>query len=1132
MGRALTGASSRHATGTPAQAATSTETASALGRAARASHRSLVALRGFGRGLNRLNGWGLALALAGLAVVVRIPFLFVRHELVPGSDSGDYLRIANALGDGDIPTDGYRPPGYPAFVAALDFFPGRIEDNVALVQHALGVVAVVLVVLAGTAYFGKAVAGVAGFLTAVSPPGIALEELLLPDFLFGFLALTGALVLAHLITRRQFTGWRLLALGVLFGVTIYVKPSGQFLVAGALVAILTAAGRARRGLGAVALISLAALATILPWIAHNVRYEETAAVSTQGGQVLFNRAFEVGSLSVPIDTDEGQIVAEIVEAAPVGSRPNSWVANELVRQGLLPREATGLMGKLARAAILDRPFSYAVTAKDRFVAFVAFLKEPDSVDYPVRTTLAAIRPPLADLPLASWRMLDPVLRSWFVLSLGGLAVPLVLISRSPSARGAAGAFLAVWLAFSLGTVLSHGGMQRYSASLAYFVWLLGSAGVALMLDSLQVAVRGAPPWTPLLQGTPALSLGARAPASAKPAEPVRPWLGSAKEQTKRVRAGWATGLGFLRKRFGRMAATTARLRPAILWSAVKGLGVPFGYSGLALLASALVVPLWTVIIVPLPGVSLTVGRLATLLIAGLLVLDLATGRLSLRRPWPPALVVVGGLMGLGGWMAVSTFGWGCRCLSEVGGYAEVAAIASLGILIATSAPRFTLPLVAASTIAALSAALLALLGVDPPATSEDLSATGGRLSGTYGNANFLAFAVAFAAPILLAFRAWLGTAVAACGGALVIVAVGLSYSRAGVLAALAGVVVVLALQAPSRKALLRGGLAIALALAVLGLVYPVFDDYRRQVSFRSLDPAGAQYTSGWDGTARGFIGSPPAEMKNFGTSLEVSTDQPLEGVSHPFDRPARRGGTYRVTFRARSTEGPFALAYALQDDQLGARPSSDGALIGTRWRDLTLGWRPSRRSELARMYFWQRAGDTGFQLSDITLERAEGSRVTRERVDTALGTSQLQAQQAMSDQAERRYLSSRADGARLALASFVSDPLLGIGWGNFPLLADRRLGYGRLPTHNDYLRVAAELGVPGIALLLLIMVGVVTAARRRPESLARTAALGALATGAVGLLFVNALVASPAAIPLALALASLTGSEHPPNAGP
>jgi O-antigen ligase len=92
--------------------------------------------------------------------------------------------------------------------------------------------------------------------------------------------------------------------------------------------------------------------------------------------------------------------------------------------------------------------------------------------------------------------------------------------------------------------------------------------------------------------------------------------------------------------------------------------------------------------------------------------------------------------------------------------------------------------------------------------------------------------------------------------------------------------------------------------------------------------------------------------------------------------------------------------------------------------------------------------------------------------------------------------------------------LTGIGWQQFTRYSAIRLNYGRLATHDEYLRYAAELGLPGLLFLLLIIATVATAAVRVSPTDVRVAAAACLVAGAVGLFFVNALETPNISLPL------------------
>jgi O-antigen ligase len=127
-------------------------------------------------------------------------------------------------------------------------------------------------------------------------------------------------------------------------------------------------------------------------------------------------------------------------------------------------------------------------------------------------------------------------------------------------------------------------------------------------------------------------------------------------------------------------------------------------------------------------------------------------------------------------------------------------------------------------------------------------------------------------------------------------------------------------------------------------------------------------------------------------------------------------------------------------------------------------------------------------------------------------------------EAESSYVHSRLDALRLARQAFADHPARGLGWENFPAYAAREGKYGGLATHNEYTRIAAELGLPGIAALLVVALSAVFAAALEPRTAFLGAAVGVIASGAVALIFINGLVASSPSLPLATAVGLLVGS--------
>jgi len=124
------------------------------------------------------------------------------------------------------------------------------------------------------------------------------------------------------------------------------------------------------------------------------------------------------------------------------------------------------------------------------------------------------------------------------------------------------------------------------------------------------------------------------------------------------------------------------------------------------------------------------------------------------------------------------------------------------------------------------------------------------------------------------------------------------------------------------------------------------------------------------------------------------------------------------------------------------------------------------------------------------------------------------------------------DGVRTHVASFALDvafshPLRGIGYDMFaPYAADSPEVGIYINTHDDYLRLAAETGVPGLALMLVLLV---PAFRVQRTPSASTLRAGVLAYAA-GLLFTNTLANLAVSAPFWAALGVLHASTVPERA--
>jgi O-antigen ligase len=518
-------------------------------------------------------------------------------------------------------------------------------------------------------------------------------------------------------------------------------------------------------------------------------------------------------------------------------------------------------------------------------------------------------------------------------------------------------------------------------------------------------------------------------------------------------------------------------------------------------------PFWVVVGPALEWV--TVGRALLGLTLLSLLIDLIQGDARFRIT-PRAALLLASIFGLLAWVAVSVRTDGCNCSGGFAGLTEFALTAFVTVAVATVDPDRRGLLLGSAIAGVLLGGLVAALPVgDLSETVADQTLGNNRLGGVYGNPNFLAFALAFSIPVLALWtwssRGWRRTALAGllvASGALIL----LTYSRSGALAALVGLttVAICLVRTMRRRIALATGAAVAIAaLAVLANSF-----YEEE---RSSAPAGVADRSGWDPKAQGPIPKGASGLSNDGEWLAASA-RAGEGASIPIG-PASPSARYRVSFEL-SASRPVAMAYALEDNfqgngivlrETGAAPIP---------RTIRLGWRPTAESKNARFYVFSPNQPADFAIRDVTVtERPQGGVASTTQLSTKLlGPARTNAD------VEQRYVEARRQGVELALDAFASDPLTGIGWERFPAYAEEHGDYGAVPTHDEYVRFAAELGIVGLLPLLAATVLALIGLREIRDDGLRWALIGVIATGAFGLLFVNGLERASGAIPLAAAL--------------
>lgn len=548
---------------------------------------------------------------------------------------------------------------------------------------------------------------------------------------------------------------------------------------------------------------------------------------------------------------------------------------------------------------------------------------------------------------------------------------------------------------------------------------------------------------------------------------------------------------------------------------LKSLRAPFGLSGAFLALALLLASRWESI----PSTSLpqvTVGRLCISLVIASIGLDLWRVRGTLRLPVRSGSLLIVGLLGEGAIILLSIAIRGRNSEGALAGYLEMTLVAIAVLVVAEAHPRGRLPLLACAATGALLGNLDALIFGNPLVA---LRGAGERLAGHYGNPNLLGFAGSLAVPIFvtLAIQLRRRRAIWLLGAAIILAPILLSYSRGAILGTGAGVIASLSLTQTGGRRRLQAGVVGCLLFGTLAAVaYPLYLDLRTEADFGSNLTARDPDRSGWDPGAQGLIGLGPSELSNPNrAALRITATKAGEGASLPLGE-ARIHRHYLLSFTASAPLRGIELAYGLEDNLLGDGPVTRTVLLTPTPRRLAVAWTPARDAPHARAYIWLPLG------GKVTLSRLDLGQVGAlpKRLPT-----QLLGRVNTFASSESHFVHSREDAAHLALDLFIQKPLTGIGWQQFADYSATRLHYGALASHDEYLRYAAELGLPGLVFLILIIATVANAAIRISPTDVRVAAAACVVSGAVGLPFVNALEAPNISLPLFVSAALIcTGS--------
>jgi 4-amino-4-deoxy-L-arabinose transferase-like glycosyltransferase len=237
----------------------------------------------------------LILAFAAVGLILRLAFGLLYWVDQPLThDEQEYLALARGLRSGlgftypaDLETGTAqqfgRAPGYPLFLAAIDAgrpIPSRVPARVQIAQSVLGAAIVCAIGLIALGAAGPRAGMVAAIIAAFYPPLIAMPAYALSETLYCLLALGTVMAVQQTVDRRS---WRLALLaGVLVGVAALTRPAILFFIPLACLWMIV------RGQFTLAIVvAVAALATIAPWTARNLRVHDRFVLIASEGGVTF-----------------------------------------------------------------------------------------------------------------------------------------------------------------------------------------------------------------------------------------------------------------------------------------------------------------------------------------------------------------------------------------------------------------------------------------------------------------------------------------------------------------------------------------------------------------------------------------------------------------------------------------------------------------------------------------------------------------------------------------------------------------------------------------------------------------------------------------------------------------------------
>ena len=231
-----------------------------------------------------MKRWRLLATIFFLSLTVRVLGVALTRDQPTYGDENEYMELAEGLRqDFTYPARPYRPPGYPAFIAAVWSVGPSTYGFLRIVQAVVGGLAVVLVFLVAESILGNNVAIGASALMSIYPLWIFTGTTAYPQVVVS--ALLYLMLLLVIRCKSELPLGYSVLIGVLIGITVLFVPVYAVLLPGLLVWLLCGRqhGRVWKRVRWWTVCTVAAIAVVSPWTIRNwVVTHEFIPVATNG----------------------------------------------------------------------------------------------------------------------------------------------------------------------------------------------------------------------------------------------------------------------------------------------------------------------------------------------------------------------------------------------------------------------------------------------------------------------------------------------------------------------------------------------------------------------------------------------------------------------------------------------------------------------------------------------------------------------------------------------------------------------------------------------------------------------------------------------------------------------------------